>query len=128
MKPMTIDELIAYLGNMTTDSDGLEHASWVQGISDAVTAINANRDALTAGMQKPLVFKIRKCHSFEYDDRLDFCLGHHLIKDLYSADLLDTKGDIHVTGWITRFDSPDNIKNHISEYFTPLGLPCKFID
>ena len=47
-KKMTIDELIAHLGNMTTDQD--DNPEWVQGIEDARTAIRENSKALKAGI------------------------------------------------------------------------------
>jgi len=117
MKPMTIDELIAYLGNMTTDSDGLEHASWVQGISDAVTAINANRDALTAGMQKPLVFRLRRnvLGVFPYFAHLVDDNGNEAMDD-WGMSLLTFQGKTY-----------EAMIKHL-DVLKELGLPCKFID
>ena len=54
---MNIDELIAHLGNMTTDQTT---ANWIAGIGDAMVAIKEHQPALEKGMKGTLRFQ--KCH------------------------------------------------------------------
>lgn len=80
-----------------------------QALGDIMGIIKANRDAIIAGAQRPLRFKLKP---------------HHDGFDMY---IINDKGEERYWGCAHK-DRLDELKESTLTFFQSLGLPCEFIE
>jgi hypothetical protein len=124
-----VDKLIKEMADLRLGNPNpLTSATYNLGVNDCLRVLEAHRSDLEP---VKLRFRVRPCHKFEYvewDYTREEDGRHSLKKTLYAADLLTTTGETHVTGYLQRFDSLEELKAHIEKFHEPLGLQVEFIE